>query len=248
MNKTLKTVAKFFLILSLVLVAQVVLFHNGNMDSMPPNRDDMILSAPIPDPTDSHDLHWAKPFAPDDIRLRVLVTATSQDTVSKLWLKDTPQIFRAWEVYAPMFSFSQTRVGATTPADIEVAIANYGATGWISQSEVSRDANYHITHGVIKLNAFYVADNWDTLNEYSQGIYCHEFGHILGLHDNRTGILDGTPDTTCMHEQGLLIGTGSNTPYISDTAYLNDLYAHAEPTIPSYDYTWDVVVDSFPAP
>ena len=248
MNRTLKTFLSLSVGLLLIVSLEVVLFRAGEADPFVPAVGDMVLSAPIPDPTDSHDLHWSKPFAPDDIRLRVLVTATSQDTVSKLWLKDTPQIFRAWEVYAPMFSFSQTRVGATTPADVEVAIANYGSTGWISQSEVSRDANYHITHGIIRLNAYYVADNWDTLNEYSQGIYCHEFGHILGLHDNRTGVLDGTPDTTCMHEQGLLIGTGSNTPYISDTAYLNDLYSHSEPIIPSYDYTWDVIVDSFPAP
>ena len=199
-------------------------------------------------PTDEAKIHWPRPFAPDLIRLRVAVTSTSDDTVSKIWLNHTNQVFRSWEVYGPMFSFSKFYTYSTGTPDIEVKIANYGATGWISQSEVDRNSHYHILHGVVKLNAFYLASDWDVNVEFAEGVYHHEFGHILGLKDNRPGILDGSPDDSCMNEAGLFAGTASNRPNGLDTAALNGLYAHGEYAIPTNDHVWTEVVDTFLAP
>lgn len=199
-------------------------------------------------PTDDAKIHWPQPFTTDLIRLRVAVTTTSDDTVSKMWSAHTKQVFRSWEVYAPMFSFSKFYEYSTGTPDIEVKIANYGATGWISQSEVDRNSQYHIKHGVIKLNAFYMSEDYSTHVPYAEGVYGHEFGHILGLKDNRPGILDGTPDDSCMNERGLLLGTASNRPNNLDTIALTDLYSHAEYALPANDHIWTEIIDSFPAP
>jgi hypothetical protein len=212
---------------------------------IPKSNNGILLSAP--NPTSLAKLHWKKSFTPDLIRLRVKVSSTSNDTASKVWLATTDRVFRAWEVYAPAFSFSKYATYSTGTPDIEVNIANYGASGWISRSVITRDTNYHTTHGIVKLNTFYLAKHWDSYNKYAQGIYCHEFGHILGLKDNRPGILDGTPDNSCMNEVGLLLGTGSNTPNGIDSIVANDLYTHSEPVLPTYSTITTTTVDSFPS-
>ena len=199
-------------------------------------------------PSDEAKIHWPKPFSPDLIRLRVSVTSTSEDTVSKMWKSHTDQVFRSWEVYAPMFSFSKFYEYSTGTPDIEVKIANYGATGWISRSIVDRNSQYHIKHGVAELNAFYMSEDWDIHVPYAEGVFGHEFGHLLGLKNNRPGVLDGLPDDTCMNQVGLLSGNASNRPNGLDASALDALYSHAEYALPTNDYIWTEVVDTFPAP
>lgn len=198
-------------------------------------------------PTDEAKIHWPRPFTPDLIRLRVKVAA-GDDTVSSMWKAHTDQVLRSWEVYGPMFSFSKMYDYSTGSPDIEVQIDNFGANGWISQSMVDRNSHYHITRALIKLNAFYMSGDWDMYVPYAEGVYHHEFGHILGLKDNRPGILDGSPDNSCMNEAALLTGGASNRPNGLDQAALEALYAHGEYAIPENDYIWTEIVDTFPAP
>lgn len=195
-------------------------------------------------PTDEAKIHWPRPFTPDLIRLRVKVVAESEDTVSKMWVSHTDQVLRSWEVFAPMFSFSKMYDYSTGEPDIEVQIANFGATGWLSRSEVDRNSQYQILRATVKLNAFYMSGNWDDYAPYAEGVFCHEFGHVLGLDDNRPGVLDGSPDNSCMNEAGLFQGTASNRPNIVDTNILNDLYSYPAYPEPTSDHVFTEVVDS----
>lgn len=199
-------------------------------------------------PTDEAKIHWPRPFTPDLIRLRVNVTTTSDDTVSTMWAAHTDQVLRSWEVFGPMFSFSKMYEYSTGTPDIEVQIANFGETDWISQSVVDRNSQYHIVHAVVKLNAFYMSGDWDMYVPYAEGVYGHEFGHILGLKNQRPGILDGVPDSSCMNQAGLLLGQASNRPNVLDSQALDALYSHAEYVKPTNDHIFTETVDTFPAP
>lgn len=244
MNKALKII----IVMAVVILASSLIVADEAHAPQPVDKPagDILLGAPTP--SDSAEIHWYRPFTPDDIRLRVAVTATSEDTVSKLWLDQTDQIFRSWEVYGDMFSFSRFYTYSTGEPDVTVAIANYGATGWISQSSVVRNSVWHIQSATVKLNAYYLATDWDTYVDTAESIYCHEFGHILGLKDQRTGILDGVQDNTCMHEQGLFNGTAEDIPNTLDSDALIALYSHAEPALPDPDANFEEIVDTTYAP
>lgn len=242
MDKALKII----IIMAVIIGGVTLTTVDESIPDAAPKPAEMPLGAPTP--TDSAEVHWYRASPTEIIRLRVAVTSTSEDTVSKLWLEQTDKIFRSWQAAGSMFSFSRFYTYSTGEPDVTVAIANYGATGWISQSSVVRNSQYHIQSATVKLNAFYLATDWDTYVDTAESIYCHEFGHILGLSDQRTGILDGLPDNTCMHEQGLFNGTAKNVPNSLDQGFLNALYAHAEPALPDPDANFEQIVDTTYAP
>lgn len=208
------------------------------------------VDPPLPNPTD---LHWRKPFNSDKLRLRVKVTA-GNDTVSKLFTDVSEITLRSWEAGAPAFSFSKFYPYSSGEPDIEVIVDNYGSNGWLAQTVVVKNNQSHISKAYVKINAYYMSTGWPYNTGFARSIYCHQFGHALGLLDNEPEIDDIGPDNSCMNEDGVLslrdplasLGYKYNIPNSEDAAAINALYAHPEPSLPSNPVIVEQVVDTLP--
>lgn len=108
----------------------------------------------------------------------------------------------------------------------------------------------HITKGEVKLNTRLLRSYGAAAADH---VLCQELGHVLGLDHNRDGATGGTPDDTCMNDQGHL---GEYTsPNVHDAEQLNLIYNHTDVSdsssgpagSPSGNGVW-ITVHVFPAP
>lgn len=113
--------------------------------------------------------------------------------------------------------------GSSSHTDISLWDANYGDIGWRGLASVSYVSDSHgrrITHCHARLNTYtgpgYGVPSGQTRSWISQGVFCQEMGHCLGLGHDRTG--------GCMDTGGLNGGTGSPRPSSAEIRAVNGRY------------------------
>ena len=209
--------------------------------------------------------HWRRTSVNPEIRVTYAVTYNSNDSITSQWVPQTDKVLSNWSAFRPPtlninfvkihceFYVGKCGIGTQDAADQDllIEISNYGDNGWAGLATVWT-TGLIIDRAYIQLNAFYFAAD-PTIQPYMMGVYCHEVGHVLGLGHNRPGPVDGTPDTTCMNDIELLLGTAANVPNAHDTAELGTIYAAFDPLPSSPDSatfgpSLPIVIDTFPAP
>ena len=98
---------------------------------------------------------------------------------------------------------------------------------WLGLARIFLDEEGHITKGEVKLNtsalAYYEVNGYPGIADH---VLCQELGHVLGLGHNRDGVSGGSPDDSCMNDQGHL---GDYTaPNSHDTDQLAAIYGHTD--------------------
>lgn len=66
--------------------------------------------------------------------------------------------------------------------DIGIYDGNYGTTGWAGLASIEQYIGDHIQHGHAYLNTYY-----NLSQNYKQGVFCQEIGHLFGLGHSETG-------------------------------------------------------------
>ncbi len=110
----------------------------------------------------------------------------------------------------------------TTAKKGNITVSEQTSQFWLGLARIFLEDG-HITKGEVKLNTTYLA--YYESNGYpgiADHVLCQELGHVLGLGHNRDGDTGGTPDTTCMNDQGHL--GEYTTPNSHDTVQLNIIY------------------------
>jgi hypothetical protein len=93
---------------------------------------------------------------------------------------------------------------------------------WLGLARIRVEGG-HITKGEVKLNTRLLQSYGPAVADQ---VLCQEIGHVLGLDHNRDGPTGGTPDDSCMNDQGHL---GEYTsPNIHDTEQLVAVYNHTD--------------------
>lgn len=114
-----------------------------------------------------------------------------------------------------------------------IKVTEGSSVQWLGLARIFIDGEGHITKGEVKLNTTYLEIYEATYPGISDHVLCQELGHVLGLGHNRDGLTGGSPDDSCMNDQGHL---GEYTaPNSHDTDQLNLIYNHADAVSDSDD-------------
>jgi len=116
----------------------------------------------------------------------------------------------------------------TTATEGNITVTEAVSDTWLGLAQIYV-VDGHITQGQVKLNtellAYYETNGYPGIADHA---LCQEIGHVLGLDHNRDGAIGGTPDDSCMNDQGHL---GDYTsPNSHDTDQLNLIYNHSDTT------------------
>ena len=116
----------------------------------------------------------------------------------------------------------------TTATEGNITVTEAVSDTWLGLARIYV-VDGHITQGEVKLNtellAYYETNGYPGIADHA---LCQEIGHVLGLDHNRDGAIGGTPDDSCMNDQGHL---GDYTsPNSHDTDQLNLIYNHSDTT------------------
>ena len=117
---------------------------------------------------------------------------------------------------------------ANNKGDIKVKESVIRSTSYLGLAGVYLDGDGHITRAEIVLNTRLMVELYGPdPRDIADHVLCQEIGHVLGLFHNRDGDdTGGSPDNTCMNDQGHL---GEYTsPNSHDTEQLNAIYGHSD--------------------
>jgi len=104
----------------------------------------------------------------------------------------------------------------------DIAVSEGFSPFWLGLARVFVEGG-HITSAEVKLNTRLLKSYGPLVADH---VLCQELGHVLGLDHNRDGAIGGSPDDSCMNDQGHL---GQYTsPNGHDTDQLNVIYGHAD--------------------
>jgi len=124
----------------------------------------------------------------------------------------------------------------------DIAVSEGFSPFWLGLARVFVEGG-HITSAEVKLNTRLLKSYGPAVADH---VLCQELGHVLGLDHNRDGAIGGSPDDSCMNDQGHL---GEYTsPNSHDVELLNAIYSHSDfasgatsASTPSGNGVWIVV-------
>lgn len=150
--------------------------------------------------------HW-----PSDKLAPTVVSKTSSS------LYDVPAAVAEWaNLGTPI---SPTLVGGRKG---DIAVSEGFSPFWLGLARVFVEGG-HITSAEVKLNTRLLKSYGAAVADH---VLCQELGHVLGLDHNRDGAIGGSPDNSCMNDQGHL-GQYS-APNGHDIEQLNAIYSHLD--------------------
>ena len=170
----------------------------------------------------SADHAWSVYHWPSD---NLSPTVVDRTTTSPLY--DVPAGVREWAKLGT--SIQPEMATANKKGDIKIKESVIRSTSYLGLAGVYLDGDGHITRAEIVLNTRLMVELYGPdPRDIADHVLCQEIGHVLGLYHNRDGDdTGGSPDNTCMNDQGHL---GEYTsPNSHDIDQLNDIYdGHSE--------------------